>query len=135
MASRKVNTEGIDEELLIASIGKKRSEEQMHPPVQEQSVQEQEEKSCAPTRRDAGGKKKQQDDDYIGLYLGRNEIKTRQCVYISGQIHAVISRLVHVIADKDITVGGYIDTVLAEHLERHKEEINELYRQKREDLI
>lgn len=39
------------------------------------------------------------------------------------------------IADKDITVGGYIDTVLAEHLERHKEEINELYRQKREDLI
>ena len=61
--------------------------------------------------------------------------ETRQCVYISGQIHAVISRLVHVIADKDITVGGYIDTVLAEHLERHKEEINELYRQKREDLI
>ena len=44
MASRKVNTEGIDEELLIASIGKKRSEEQMPPPVQEQSVQEQEEK-------------------------------------------------------------------------------------------
>ena len=27
------------------------------------------------------------------------------------------------------------DTVLAEHLERHKEEINELYRQKREDLL
>ena len=68
MASRKVNTEGIDEELLIASIGKKRSEEQMPPPVQEQSVQGQEEKSYAPTRRDAGGKKKQQDDDYIGLY-------------------------------------------------------------------
>ena len=39
MASRKVNTEGIDEELLIASIGKKRSEEQMPPPVQKQSVQ------------------------------------------------------------------------------------------------
>lgn len=57
MASRKVNTEGIDEELLIASIGKKRSEEQMPPPVQEQSVQGQKEKSYAPTRRDAGGKR------------------------------------------------------------------------------
>ena len=45
MASRKVNTEGIDEELLIASIGKKRSEEQMPLPVQEQSVQGQKEKS------------------------------------------------------------------------------------------
>ena len=43
MASRKVNTEGIDEELLIASIGKKRSEEQMPLPVQEQSVQGQKE--------------------------------------------------------------------------------------------
>ncbi len=59
----------------------------------------------------------------------------RRLLYISQQIHAVISRLVHVIADKDITVGGYIDTVLAEHLEKHKEEINELYRQKREDLL
>ena len=63
MASRKVNTEGIDEELLIASIGKKRSEEQMPPPVQEQSVQGQEENFYAPTRRDAGGKTKQQDED------------------------------------------------------------------------
>lgn len=98
MASRKVNTEGIDEELLIASIGKKRSEEQMPPPVQEQSVQGQEEKSYAPTRRDAGGKKKQQDDDYIGLYLGRNEIKTRQCVYISRDVHSVILKIVNSIA-------------------------------------
>ena len=105
MASRKVNTEGIDEELLIASIGKKRSEEQMHPPVQEQSVQGQEENFYAPTRRDAGGKKKQQDDDYIGLYLGRNEIKTRQCVYISRDVHSVILKIVNSIAPEDTTVG------------------------------
>lgn len=84
---------------------------------------------------EAGKGKKRGLSEYGEKFLKRNELKTRQCVYISGQIHAVISRLVHVIADKDITVGGYIDTVLAEHLERHKEEINELYRQKREDLI
>ena len=56
-------------------------------------------------------------------------------VSILEEAELLISRLVHVIADKDITVGGYIDTVLAEHLESHKDEINELYRQKREDLI
>lgn len=82
-----------------------------------------------------GKGKKRGLSEYGEKFLKRNELKTRQCVYISGQIHAVISRLVHVIADKDITVGGYIDTVLSEHLERHKEEINELYRQKREDLL
>ncbi len=130
MASRKVNTEGIDEELLIASIGKKRSEEQMPPPVQEQ-----EEKSCAPTRRDAGGKKKQQDDDYIGLYLGRNEIKTRQCVYISRDVHSVILKIVNSIAPEDTTVGGYIDTVLRFHLQQHKDRINELYKKQRDNLI
>lgn len=85
--------------------------------------------------RETGKGKKRGLSEYGEKFLKRNELKTRQCVYISGQIHAVISRLVHVIADKDITVGGYIDTVLAEHLERHKEEINELYRQKREDLL
>ena len=89
----------------------------------------------AKEKRETGKGKKRGLSEYGEKFLKRNELKTRQCVYISGQIHAVISRLVHVIADKDITVGGYIDTVLAEHLERHKEEINELYRQKREDLI
>lgn len=89
----------------------------------------------AKENRETGKGKKRGLSEYGEKFLKRNELKTRQCVYISGQIHAVISRLVHVIADKDITVGGYIDTVLAEHLERYKEEINELYRQKREDLI
>lgn len=130
MASRKVNTEGIDEELLIAAIGKKRSEEQMPPPVQEQK-----EESYAPARRDVGGKKKQQDDDYIGLYLGRNEIKTRQCVYISRDVHSVILKIVNSIAPEDTTVGGYIDTVLRFHLQQHKDRINELYKKQRDNLI
>ena len=130
MASRKVNTEGIDEELLIASIGKKRSEEQMPPPVQEQK-----EESYAPARRDVGGKKKQQDDDYIGLYLGRNEIKTRQCVYISRDVHSVILKIVNSIAPEDTTVGGYIETVLRFHLQQHKDRINELYKKQRDNLI
>ena len=85
--------------------------------------------------RETGKGRKRGLSEYGEKFLKRNELKTRQCVYISQQIHAVISRLVHVIAEKDITVGGYIDTVLAEHLEKHKEEINELYRQKREDLL
>ena len=120
---------------MIASIGKKRSEEQMPLPVQEQSVQGQKEKSYAPTRRDAGGKKKQQDDDYIGLYLGRNEIKTRQCVYISRDVHSVILKIVNSIAPEDTTVGGYIDTVLRFHLQQHKDRINELYKKQRDNLI
>lgn len=121
-----VNLDEIDENFIISSF---KTTEPQQTGGTLQAVER------AKENREAGKGKKRGLSEYGEKFLKRNELKTRQCVYISGQIHAVISRLVHVIADKDITVGGYIDTVLAEHLESHKEEINELYRQKREDLI
>ena len=121
-----VNLDEIDENFIISSF---KTTEPQQTGGTLQAVER------AKENREAGKGKKRGLSEYGEKFLKRNELKTRQCVYISGQIHAVISRLVHVIVDKDITVGGYIDTVLAEHLERHKEEINELYRQKREDLI
>lgn len=115
----------------------KPSEEQVEQSQPEQPKADEEPQTTVRVKenRDTGKGKKRGMSEYGEKFLKRNELKQRQCVYISQQIHTVISRLVHVIADKDITVGGYIDTVLAEHLERHKDEINELYRQKREDLI
>ena len=61
--------------------------------------------------------------------------KTRQCVYISRDVHGKILRIVNDIAGGEISVGGYVDTVLRQHLEQHKERINELYKKQREDLI
>jgi hypothetical protein len=74
---------------------------------------------------------------YANRFLKRRELKKRQCVYIGCDTHAVISRLVRslVSAGNDMTVGSYIDTVLAEHLSRYKAEINELYRQQEGDLL
>lgn len=116
-----VNLDEIDENFIISSF---KTTEPQQTGGTLQAVER------AKENRETGKGKKRGLSEYGEKFLKRNELKTRQCVYISGQIHAVISRLVHVIADKDITVGGYIDTVLAEHLERHKEEINELYRQR-----
>lgn len=67
---------------------------------------------------------------YASRYLKRNRITTRQCVYISHDIHGIIARLVRQLANQgqEITVGGYIDTVLSEHLQVNKEEINEVFR-------
>ena len=146
MGSRKVNTEGIDEELLIASIGRRkqdgtlyRAQEPPAPAPEEESVPESEQPSApSPAKekpqRDSGHRKRQE-DDYTGLFLRRNEIKTRQCVYISRDVHSKILKIVNDIAGREISVGGYVDTVLRQHLEQHKEKINELYRKQREDLI
>lgn len=139
MGSRKADTEGIDEELLLASIKQRKRDGGIQPtsempsPIVQQNdivpVEKPQEQPREPSKR------KKQNADYGSTFLQRNEIKTRQCVYISREVHNKISKIVNVIADKEITVGGYIDSVLAQHLEQHKDEINDLYRKQREDLI
>lgn len=142
MASRRADTEGIDENLLLEAIGKRKQDGsikplgQVTPPVPHPEEEIQAEPTVPPeTQKEVPVRKKRQSADYGTTYLKRNEIKTRQCVYISREIHNKISKIVNIIADKEITVGGYIDTVLLRHLEQHKDEINELYRRELEDLI
>lgn len=136
MGSRKSATEGLDESMLLNALSRRPQENIRRPPDTETEASVKKEKSSSvsdtpkenPRRRRASA-------DYGTVFLQRNEIKTRQCVYISREVHNKISKIVNIIADKEITVGGYIDTVLMKHLEQHKDEINELYKQQREDLI
>ena len=145
MGSRKVNTEGIDEELLLASIGR-RTQDGLHSAQETPTSAPIEESTAIPEPPPAqsaarektqkeGYRRKRQDEDYNELFLRHNEIKTRQCVYISRDVHGKILRIVNDIAGGEISVGGYVDTVLRQHLEQHKERINELYKKQREDLI
>ena len=78
---------------------------------------------------------KRKKPDYGSTFLRRNEVKLRHCVYISKEAHSIVSKIVNTIADKEITVGGYIDTVLMRHFEENKDEINDLYRRNRDNLI
>lgn len=143
MAKNKRDVEGIDEAALLQSIYEQDNDhsvtvqpkvkdqpatEQPAEPVPEQPVQEQPEKPKEAKRR-------RNQADYSSIFLQRNELKERSCVYISKRIHSTISEIVRVIANRDVTVGGYIDSVLLQHLEAHRDEINELYRQDRKDLI
>lgn len=85
----------------------------------------------------AKGKSRRRRGSYDEVYLKRRELKTRQPVYISQEIHRSIIKLVHLLAlaGKEISVGGYIDNVLAEHLRQHKDEIAELYRSGIDDIL
>ena len=129
MVTNKNKAEGIDESLLLSSI-KEKVVVSNHPA--EQSLQANE---PGKTKEQKDSKRKRTAVGYSATFLQKNEIKTRQCVYISQRIHATISEIVRVIADKEVSVGGYIDNVLLQHLEAHKEEINELYKKDRRDLI
>ena len=108
MGSRKVNTEGIDEELLLASIGRRTGRDTAPRTGSTRSCTDRRGHrrtgtiSCA-TRNtgksaEGSGRRKRQDEDYNELFLRRNEIKTRQCVYISRDVHGKILRIVNDIA-------------------------------------
>lgn len=73
--------------------------------------------------------------EYALRYLQPMEIDRRRCVYISQRTHDVITSFLRSIEGKGLTVGGYVDNILTEHLEKHKAEINHLYRRERDDLL
>lgn len=66
--------------------------------------------------------------DYAAVYLNNRKLKARQCVYISQDMHGIVSRITRMFPDGEITVGSYVDNVLIQHFEAHKGEINELYK-------
>lgn len=142
--AKKVDTSGFDPDFII---GQTKPDNRENPqviqpvePVLEDTPPEQEIPVIQPpqeTKESSRRKRGQQSAGFKETFLKRNEIKTRQCVYISHRVHSLIAKLVRTLVDtgNDITVGGYIDTVLEEHLNVNKEEINELYRQQRGDLL
>ena len=113
MASRKLNTEGIDESLLLASIGKSRqigdpsAREGTDTPAAYKPPESSAQPAEARAKPEPARKKRA---DYGSTFLRRSELKSRKCVYISAEAHDIVSKIVNTIADKEITVGGYIDT-------------------------
>lgn len=68
-------------------------------------------------------------------YLVSKEIKVRKCVYISWDIQEKIAKIVNILSNGESTIGSYIDNVLLEHLNEHKDEINALYHERMNDLV
>jgi hypothetical protein len=79
--------------------------------------------------------KHKQGEIYEGKFLQPRELKIRQCVYISRDVHETIADIVKRIGERGLTVGVYIDTILQLHLQEHKDEINALYCKPTEKII
>lgn len=95
-------------------------EENESPAVMETPVTE--EKYKEPVRR-----KKGTVTDYKEAFLVRNNLKDRECVYISNTLLETISQIVGVMKRKELTSGIYIENILRHHFETYKDDINKLY--------
>lgn len=140
----KLNTGNIDEEFLLSTF----RDRDIHSPRKEEKKDREppaitndtgkEQAAGVPVGTPATGepkspaRRKKGNINYGDIFFKRNEFKTRQCAYISRKNHKIISTVVRMLGDKDITVGGYIDLILSEHLEQYKDEIIEAYRKWKE---
>lgn len=77
------------------------------------------------------GKPRRRRNSYEGTFLNVKVCRARQTVYISQATHQAISKLVHLLALKGIemSVGGYIDNVMADHFQQHRDDIAEMFQQ------
>jgi hypothetical protein len=115
-----------------SALPKKNEQEVSAPEIKEEPIVEEEttteeledntvQKSSKPVS------KRKQGEIYEGKFLQPRELKIRQCVYISRNVHETIADIVKRIGERGLTVGVYIDTILQQHLQEHKDEINALY--------
>jgi len=83
------------------------------------------------TENDSGKapkKRKSKKYDFSELFLKERTIKNRKPIYISVEAYEIIRRYLKYIGDVSFT--AYVDNILLQHIEEHKDTITELYNEK-----
>jgi hypothetical protein len=124
MVRKKINTEEIDEDFIIASIKTDNQEPEIN--TEETKVQK-------PVKR----KPKQKGTGYISLFLSNSNIKARsgKLIYVRPEYHEKVSKIIQVIGKNEISIFSYIDNVLMHHFEEFQEEIIKHYRENNKDIF
>lgn len=131
MAKREINTNEINEEYILASIVEDRKEKSMTNPVKDSST------ANEPQKQEDKRKRRNSQPDYESMFIKESDVTTRQArhVYIRTDFHDLISKITHVIANKEMSIFSYIDNVLAHHFEEFQEEISKIYKEKNKDIF
>lgn len=105
------------------------------PALKKAATAEPEDKSDAPAmEREASEqpksvrnrRKKESGSDYRELFLVNTPSPNRSQTYINRDIYERIKRFLPLIAP-EVSIASYISNILGDHIERHWEEINEMY--------
>lgn len=133
----KVKKEEIDEKAIIASfaqdepvdyeslVGESRQTDEPPPPPQTEPPREE-------TRRRRGGR----EQDYESLFIKESDVtaRTGKMVCIRLDFHDTLKALCNVLGNDGITLSGYIDNVLAHHIETYGGDMDRLYNEKHKGL-
>ena len=65
--------------------------------------------------------------NYQEIYFERLDFTNRQPLWLTRETHLTLLKIVNVIGGHKATLSSYVENIILQHLESHKEEINELY--------
>jgi hypothetical protein len=77
----------------------------------------------APIRR----KRREQVGDYTETYFRRIDFADRQPLYITRATHERLMLIVNIIGGRKATISSYVENILLQHLDSHREEIGRLF--------
>lgn len=73
--------------------------------------------------------------NYEEVFFQNMTLLNRRSVYVSQTTHEKINQIVSILGKGKVTVSGYVETIIQHHLEKHKDEINELYKNNVDRLL
>ena len=138
--TNKVNFDEIDERLVIAGVRKDQIKQEIVPPPLvplAATVQVQPEKPAEiplhEPQKEETRSKRTGVQEYESLFIRETDLppaRFGKSVYIRKEYHDQISQIISVIGGKEVSLFGYIDNVLAHHLDNYRDEIVRSFKKK-----
>ena len=65
--------------------------------------------------------------DYCETFFEKVDLSYRKSICIAKETHSTLLTIVNMIGGRKTNLSSYVENIILQHLESHKEEINELY--------
>ena len=65
--------------------------------------------------------------NYGEIYFKKVDLSYRKSICIAKETHSTLLKVVNMIGGRKTNLSSYVENIILQHLESHKEEINELY--------
>lgn len=90
-------------------------------------IKEDEQTIEIPKVKEFSKRKRSEQTNYRETFFEKVDLSDRQQISISRETHLTLFSVVSMIGGHKATISSYVENIILQHLESHKEEINHLY--------
>lgn len=90
-------------------------------------IKEDEQTIEIPKVKEVSKRKRTEQNNYKETFFEKVDFSDRQQISISRETHLTLFSVVNMIGGHKATISSYVENIILQHLESHKEEINHLY--------